>query len=64
MYKTFYYVGTDIYARFFSHEKPFRDLFLRALSNQNHEMIFSHVKKPFRPISASLCLHSSESAVN
>ena len=30
------------------------------LSNQNHETIFSHVKKPFRPISASLCLHSSE----
>ena len=23
-----YYIGTDIYARFFSCEKPFRDMFL------------------------------------
>ena len=26
-----YYIDTDIYARFFSYEKPFRDLFLTSV---------------------------------
>ena len=34
----------------------------RTSTNQNRETIFSHVRKPFRPISASLGLqlHTSE----
>ena len=28
---TLYYIDTDIYARFFSYEKPFRDLFLTSV---------------------------------
>ena len=29
--KIVYYIDTDIYARFFSYEKPFRDLFLTSV---------------------------------
>ena len=28
LYNSVYYIDTDIYARFFSCEKPFRDMFL------------------------------------
>ena len=31
LYYALYYIDTDIYARFFSYEKPFRDFFLTSV---------------------------------
>ena len=57
---TVYYIDTDIYARFFSCEKPFRDMFLTNVIQSESWNDFFTRAKTFRPISARLCLHSSE----